>query len=124
MTLNPNQLLVDAGPSLRDIELSLTDGAMGQRTVRFHFTEAVQSRTFKDAFLILQVNGLERIGQNYEHWKIRGVADTLLGRRVVFIEYNTKTRVGAVDLEGDFQLKVAPLHENLQSDNSQRMPSL
>ncbi len=96
MAPNPNQLLVDAGPSLRDIELSLSDGAMGQRTVHFHFTEAVKSRTFMDAYLNLQVNGLERIGQNYDHWKIRGVADTLHGRRVVFIEYNTKTRVGIV----------------------------
>ncbi|HXK37750.1 MAG TPA: hypothetical protein VJ579_01660 [Candidatus Paceibacterota bacterium] len=96
MAQNPDLIPVDGGPSLRDLELSLTDGAMGARTVRFHFTSMVDQRTKGDMYMVMQVNGLRRIGMDYDNWEVKGVAETPHGRREVVVEYNTKSRFGGV----------------------------
>jgi hypothetical protein len=124
MAQNPDLIPVDGGPSLRDLELSLTDGAMGQRTVRFHFSGLVEKKTQGDAYLVLQVNSLRRIGMDYDKWEVRGVAETPQGRRVIVVEYNTKTRFGGVGVEGDFQSKAISRCEGFSGDGSPQMPSL
>jgi hypothetical protein len=99
MAQESNLLPVDGGPSLRDLELSLTDGVMGARTVRFHFSGVVEAKTFKESFLVLQVHSLHRIGSDYDHWEVRGVAETQRGRLPIVVDYNTKTRFGGVGVE-------------------------
>lgn len=96
MAQNPDLIPVDGGPSLRDLELSLTDGAMGPRTVRFHFTSLVDKRNKADVYMVMQVNSLRRIGSDYDSWEVKGVAETPEGRRPVVVEYNTKSRFGGV----------------------------
>ncbi len=99
MALNPEPIPLNCGPSLRDIELSLTDGAMGPRLVRFQFADPVKATRTSEQHLVVQVVGLTRL-DSYHHWSITGVAETTDGRRKVVIEYDTKSRFGAVTIGG------------------------